>query len=112
LSTTLIHTSIVDCHDSTLFCGYHNEKVAKKLFTSLNVPFPSKKTLSYGNTAYGVESYKLLIQHSMAGNHTVSVNASSLVTTILAPAGSQIMFGRMSTRMRLYTAWFSFFERV
>ena len=39
----------------------------------------------------------------VAGEHTVSVNPSSLVTTILAPAGSQIMPGRMSMRIRLYS---------
>ena len=39
-----------------------------------------------------------------AGKRTVSVNSSSWVTTIRAPAGSQIQWGRMSTRMRLYRA--------
>lgn len=40
----------------------------------------------------------------MGERRTVSVNSSSWVTTILAPAGSQIMCGRWSTSMRLYLA--------
>ena len=48
----------------------------------------------------------------VAGRRTVSLNSSSWVTTILALAGSQIMYGRWSTSTRLYWAWFSFFEMV